>query len=175
MCPGTFASSMSCVLTYQLTWLHWFSAAFGGDLYAGILLLFPFALPLLKPVAKRFPDAQMRKVICLPRIQHKPCLKSTTCNVLQTCVLGLLQMAAARHRLYNTSTALLETARKQAAQGVLHANCCHVAVCRTSNKFLSIQGLLAPKFMCDWNTRCTILIQGLLIPVGRSALVAELL
>ncbi|KAK9901996.1 hypothetical protein WJX75_000629 [Coccomyxa subellipsoidea] len=59
---------------------------FGGDLYAGILLLFPFALPLLKPVARCFPDAQMRK------------------------------MAAARHRLYKTSTALLETARKQAAQ-----------------------------------------------------------
>ncbi|CAL8464544.1 g4079 [Coccomyxa elongata] len=59
---------------------------FGGNLYAMLVLLFPFALPILKPIARVFPDAQMRK------------------------------MAAARERLYKTSTQLLEMARLQASQ-----------------------------------------------------------
>ena len=41
---------------------HWCFAAFGGNLYAMLVLLFPFALPILKPIARIFPDAQMRKV-----------------------------------------------------------------------------------------------------------------
>ncbi|KAK9905093.1 hypothetical protein WJX75_009533 [Coccomyxa subellipsoidea] len=74
---------------------------FGGNLYSAILLLFPFMVPILKPVARFFPDKEMRK------------------------------MAAARHLLYDTSEMLLETARKQAAQDGKDAQKVEVAASAT--------------------------------------------